>query len=1554
NDQDLDLLILGNGMVTVYRNDNNDQFTELYGEGPIFQGVNRGQAIWADYNNDGLLDVVYSGASGEGRFAAIYRNEGGDWFSNIFADMTGVARSTLSVGDYDNDGDLDIFLAGDPDVDYTNATSLIYRNDGDDTFTELNAGIVAIQGVKLDGNWPHLPSSAFVDFDRDGDLDIMVEGMDANLNPTTRLYENQGTVFNTPPSDPTALVSTPDANSVDLSWDQSTDAETPTDGLTYNLRVGSEPAGINIVSPMAKVVGSGNAGGFRLVQEMGNTGHNTSWKLNGLSDGMYYWSVEAIDQVYRNSKFQVEQSFLIDGPPTAPANILASAGVNSVTLKWNRSQNSSVMRYVIYGGVEPGMTDSLAAATGGTLDTSKTVAGLTNGQDYYFTIRAIDPNGYMSDFSEEVSAKPSATPGRIFVTTTSYSGPGSITEAINEANQLSQADTITFQISPGSTITAYSALPVITGDFTVIDGDLNSDGAPDIQIKENNGYSDVLTITSSNNVIKGLVIGSDMSTAGGGNALVISGSNAHDNVIVGNYIGTDLTGMASGTDGYGIRIEDGAHHNWIGDGTASGRNIISGNRSDGIYIDGSGASCDNNKILGNYIGIAIDGMSELANWGAGVHFYYKANYNQIGNASVGGRNIISGNWADGIYLQDEYGGHLDGNTILGNYIGTDSSGLTAVRNDWNGIDLEGYGSGGGEVIASSVVNTQIGNGTTEGMNVISGNGSEGGYGIYIRNNQAYGNSINKNYIGVGADGITPLGNSSSGVGGENTHLNIISNNIIAQNNYYGIYLYYSSEMSIYNNVISANQYGGIQFYYSRDNNVLGNRIGTDAAGTGAMANDGYGISIEYESNDNQIGDGTPAGRNIISGNNSGGIRIWNDYNPVSGNKIFGNYIGTDISGNTAIPNSGRGVMLEDYATSNEIGGLEPGQGNVISGNFDHAIYIGSSYPTGGGTDWNKVKGNIIGLGADGSTILSNDGDGVYADGQVRNLEIFKNVISGNAGNGIYIYDNGLEAGGSLIVGNYIGTDATGVLAKGNDGTGITVSGAGGFSANYILIGDGTDAGKNIVSGNNGCGININGNSAYQNKIQKNYVGVNINGAALPNALDGIRLDSYTYSDSIIGNVISGNGLNGIAIDGTWDHVILGNRIGTDPSGMSAVGNGQAGIYFHDSWDTYGMKIGDGTTQGRNIISGNGTHGIMMFEEYDYGIYNNAILGNYIGAAADGISSLGNAGSGVFFQSVGMVASTTENELNANIISHNSGDGVTLDGNGVHSNFMFANSIYDNTGAGITISNGAQYDMSPTIIDSLASDYILYGHGADAYNSIQIYYNGSDEEGQIFFGTTNADEAGNWNIELTQVIGNLNITALQSVETDGRNTSAFSAPFTTQPGAFIPDSSYLNFGNIIVGDSLTLMMEATVYGNGIITTDGALDFESMFHVVSGTEFPDTSFEGEKITGYFQFRPTTFGVFSDTIRLTNNSSVNPLKIYLQGNGAPGTLVASASTVDFGDIFVGDSSTQTIKMFTNNGPVVLDSAKFIFGTQLTATGLTLPDTLFVGDTVNVAFKF
>ncbi len=1388
NDGDLDLLIMGStnnspsgARVVIYRNDGGGAFTNLndYYEGTLFENALRGKAIWADYDNDGKLDVAYAGATGDGgRIAKIYRNDGYDVFSDSYSSLTGVALATVSAGDFDNDGDMDFFFSGTPDGNSSKIAYMARNDEGEGRyFTEVNIGIAGVSN-----NDQFVAASALIDYDRDYDLDLMIEGetIDDNSNYTyiTKLYKNESAVANQIPSDPTGLGTVTSSDTVWFSWIKSNDnGRFPDDGLTYNLRVGTTPAGVQVMAPMAKVVGSTNAGGFRLVQEMGNVGHNNSWRLSGLADGTYYWSVESIDQIYRNSKFQAEQNFVIDGPPTAPANLIGSAGVNAVTLKWDRSQRSSVSKYYIFGDVSPNPTMLIDSADGGTADTTKTITGLTNDQVYYFRVMAVDPSGHASDYSSEVSVRPSATPGRIFV-----NGEFDLASAITEANSLSQPDTITFEYEPGSMIYLWSALPAITGDYTVIDGDVNADGIPDITLNGNGEgriYSPALILNSSHNVIKGLIIQGcgDMYSGGGG--ILISGPDAHDNRILTNYIGTDESGMFSDYNGYGIRIEDGAHNNWIGEGTALGRNVISGNQQYGVIIDGSGASCDSNRILGNFIGITSDGLSALPNSSGGIHLYHKANHNKIGNATVGGRNIISGNAGYGIYLEDTFDGHLESNTIYGNYIGTDASGLEAVPNQLGGIYLQGY-TGGGE-IGYSILHTQIGDGSIGGMNVISGNGDQAaGSGIEISSDRAHDNIINRNYIGVGADGVTPLGNIQYGMYLHNyAFRNTIMDNTIEYNGGAGVFVDNSGETTISGNTISANGSSGIQFYYSSNNKVFGNLIGTDAAGTSALANNGYGIHLEYSSSDNQIGDGTPAGRNVISGNSYGGVRIFDNYSPVSRNKLFGNYIGTDISGNTALPNAGNGVILEDYATENEIGGLEPGQGNVISGN-NIGIYIGSSYPTGGGTDWNKVQGNIIGLGADGSTVLANSGHGIYADGLVRNIEIVKNVISGNSQNGIYIDNGDKNVSDYRVIGNYIGTDALGLLDKGNVGTGIYITGLSGSSATNISIGDGTEAGRNIISGNDEYGILFDGSSVNSNRIFKNYIGLNLNGEIVGNGQDGIRLVNNTYNDTVADNIISGNGWNGIVIDGSHDHVILGNRIGTDTSGSMSAGNGQSGIFFYDTYATYGIKIGDGTEKGRNVISGNTSHGIVMLEESQNGIYGNLILKNYIGSASNGITPLGNSGSGVVIRSVagGQEASITNNQLNGNTIAFNVFDGVTMDGLNVHTNVLLANSIYDNGTGGIVHWNNAQSNIEAPVITVISPDSTVQGISFPNAR-IQIFAD-TTNQGKVFLDTTLADESGNWFKKVTMFAG-MNVTALQD---DAGSTSPFSEPFTPN---FVPSA-----------------------------------------------------------------------------------------------------------------------------------------------------------------------
>ena len=111
---------------------------------------------------------------------------------------------------------------------------------------------------------------------------------------------------NTPPEAPSGLQATPQGNSVTLQWEAAQDAQTPAPGLSYNLRVGTMPGGVNVVSPMSLP-----ETGRRMLVGHGNAGPNLQWSIKDLSPGTYYWSVQAIDTSYKGSPFAEEGTFVI-------------------------------------------------------------------------------------------------------------------------------------------------------------------------------------------------------------------------------------------------------------------------------------------------------------------------------------------------------------------------------------------------------------------------------------------------------------------------------------------------------------------------------------------------------------------------------------------------------------------------------------------------------------------------------------------------------------------------------------------------------------------------------------------------------------------------------------------------------------------------------------------------------------------------------------------------------------------------------------------------------------------------------------------------------------------------------------------------------------------------------------------------------------------------------------------------------------------------------------------------------------------------------------------
>jgi hypothetical protein len=182
NDGDLDLVLTGNTgeeyLTRAYQNDGGGGFTDLDAGLP---GVCSSSVAWGDCDNDGDLDLLLAGDTGEGRIARIYSNGGTGAFSDLNAGFPGTSAGSAAWGDYDNDGDLDVLLAGSTG---SMRISRVYRNDGDGMFADIDAGLPGLDQCVV----------AWGDCDSDGDLDILMTGS-SDSGPLTRVYQNTGGVF---------------------------------------------------------------------------------------------------------------------------------------------------------------------------------------------------------------------------------------------------------------------------------------------------------------------------------------------------------------------------------------------------------------------------------------------------------------------------------------------------------------------------------------------------------------------------------------------------------------------------------------------------------------------------------------------------------------------------------------------------------------------------------------------------------------------------------------------------------------------------------------------------------------------------------------------------------------------------------------------------------------------------------------------------------------------------------------------------------------------------------------------------------------------------------------------------------------------------------------------------------------------------------------------------------------------------------------------------------------------------------------------------------------
>lgn len=282
--------------VSVWRNDGNNEFTEI---DLGVEGIRYTVVEWADYNNDGLMDLFVSGSIQNELPSVLYilRNDGNDIFTNVNLPsnanyVPGIRQGDMKIHDLNSDGLLDIIVNGVQTTAWW--TGQIHLNQGNDVFTYADS-LVALKYGEL----------TMLDFNGDFKSDVLLSGRYDHEDYYCKLFENLTELTNTAPLAPTMISAETTDDMVILEWGMGSDAETPQLGLSYNIKVGTSSGANDIFSSMATDTG------FLLKPQQGNMLNSLACLINNLYNGTYYASVQTIDNSSIGSTFSEEISFEI-------------------------------------------------------------------------------------------------------------------------------------------------------------------------------------------------------------------------------------------------------------------------------------------------------------------------------------------------------------------------------------------------------------------------------------------------------------------------------------------------------------------------------------------------------------------------------------------------------------------------------------------------------------------------------------------------------------------------------------------------------------------------------------------------------------------------------------------------------------------------------------------------------------------------------------------------------------------------------------------------------------------------------------------------------------------------------------------------------------------------------------------------------------------------------------------------------------------------------------------------------------------------------------------
>ncbi len=607
------------------------------------------------------------------------------------------------------------------------------------------------------------------------------------------------------------------------------------------------------------------------------------------------------------------------------------------------------------------------------------------------------------------------------VTTVNDAGPGSLRQAILDANLLPIGTTAAIDFTVAGTITLAADLPEISSrviiDGTSAPGYLPG-GAPVVTLDCASHQGLRFASGSDDSSVLGLAVGN-----AGGNGVTISANRVTLNS---NYIGVTPAGAAFGNEGDGVYLAPDSHHNVIGLNAAGASgalsNLISGNRGAGLRMVRS----SNNTVVSNRIGTNAAGSAAIPNLHGGIEMTSGSDRNQIGgtlfvdsntgiaNNPTGTKgtvpevyvvpplgNLVSGNARHGILIT----GQSRLNMLNGNFVGTTADGDAAIGNGLDGVNITNSDR-------NTLQGCKFNNNPFVYYNVVSGNGRNG-----LRISNSDNVVVQANFFGVGANNTTIVANRLDGILVDGTSTNVQVGGVIPLGN-----------------VVSGNDRNGIEVRDKVSGFITFNTFGGLLAFKGAAPNRRAGLLVTSTGGNNL------ARTNVFSGNTGNGIEL---SGRATGVTVDPNIVGLTTNGRTKLPNGGHGLVIGGSAHHNTIGGTRRSviPQNLFSGNSGYGIAIVDSAHD------NQVLDTYIGTAVFGVSRLSNGRGGVLLAGQAHDNTIGSsvsqsrvgqsragkvgtrgeirtpsNLISGNNGFGVGL---GRGTHGNLVVNNYVGLDRFG-------------------------------------------------------------------------------------------------------------------------------------------------------------------------------------------------------------------------------------------------------------------------------------------------------------------------------------------------------------------------------------------------------------------------------------------------------------------------------------------------------------------------------------------------